>query len=191
MSVALIIIYLSVIVWLFPPFRQYKGNYFFYFLVLSLSDPTSLFLVSQFKVPNNIIHSVSGYGLILSLIVISKTFKTNVKLTVSVSIIFIFCLMYIENSLYIMLIEHVIILVIFIKRAIIPVFLDRIINLFYCALLLYEMSIVLNLALLVGGGSILYLIHYVTLFFQILIAIFFTIYTEKSQSLIIHFRFDS
>ncbi|MDH7603895.1 MAG: hypothetical protein QHH13_03260, partial [Melioribacter sp.] len=39
-----ILFYTSIIVWLFPPIRNYKRKYFLYFVFLAISDPVSLLL---------------------------------------------------------------------------------------------------------------------------------------------------
>lgn len=186
MSIARIIIYISAFIWLLPPIRQYKRMYFLYFLILGLSDPINILLVTQFSIPTNYVHSISSFCIILTVI----TFPDKLKyiLIIITSFVYVLCLVYIENLLYLMLILHFSILIIFIKRTLIPVFQKNLLSIFNLALLFYELSIVVNFAMVLGGGSIQYLIYYVSLFFQLSMAIFFTIFTEKSPLLLIYVR---
>ena len=95
-------------------------------------------------------------------------------------------MIYFENHLYFLLTIHSIIFLILLKIAILPIYQENTINIFYFALLFYELSIVLNLSLIMGGSNIKMLLFYMTLSIQVLMAIFFTIFTEKSEILLFH-----
>ena len=44
------LIFASIVVWLFPPIRQYKTRYFWFFLTLGLADPVCTVLSNSFQI---------------------------------------------------------------------------------------------------------------------------------------------
>ncbi|MFA7227566.1 MAG: hypothetical protein WC061_00910, partial [Melioribacteraceae bacterium] len=48
-DIAKFLFFTSVIVWLLPPFKQFKGKYFLFFLILACFDPISLLFMYIFK----------------------------------------------------------------------------------------------------------------------------------------------
>lgn len=180
------IAYISVVFWLLPPFRQFKGRFFYYFLIMALSDPINIFCVEEFRAPLYTIHSIAGLFLIFSLTFNQNGFKKKLFLALSLFFVFIWGMIYFENHLYFLLTIHSIIFLILLKIAILPIYQENTINIFYFALLFYELSIVLNLSLIMGGSNIKMLLFYMTLSIQVLMAIFFTIFTEKSEILLFH-----
>ncbi len=181
------IIDISVFFWLLPPFRQFKGRFFYYFLIMALSDPITIFCFEVLKLSVNTIHSIAGLFLILSILFIEEGIKKKFILTLLISG-FILGMFYLPNHLYLLVAIHIVIFLMLLKIAIVPIYQKNIINIFYFALLFYELSIVLNLSLIMGGSNIKMLLFYMTLSFQVLMAIFFTIFTEKSRILIRHIR---
>jgi hypothetical protein len=188
MTIVHIIIYLSIVIWILPAFRQYKSNYFFYFLILALTDPLNFTLIKIFGGSNYIVHTIGSYLSLLSIIVFSNDSHHKILMISSLILFFGLGLFAFENWLYIILYINVIISIIFIKRVLVTLFNERLLNLFICALIFYELSVVINLTLMIGGESIQYLFFYITLFFQMFLAFFFTIFTEKSPSLNIQLR---
>ena len=188
MSSVQTILDISVVFWVLPPFRQFKGRFFYYFLILALSDPITIFCVEILKVPLYSIHSLAGLFLISSLLFFTGKFENKYILSIPILVGFIFGIFYLKNLLILVIITHLIVFLMFVKVAILPIYREGIINIFHFALLFYELSIVLNLSVFIGQSDMRILIYYMTLFFQILLAIFFTIFTENSNSLIIHLK---
>lgn len=182
------IIDISVVFWLLPPFRQFKGRYFYYFLILAVSDPITIFCVEILKAPLYSIHSIAGLLLIFSILFYTGKFENKYTLSVLILAGFIVGMIYLKNLLILVLITHLINFLMFLKVAILPIYRDGNVNFFYVALLFYELSIVLNLSVFIGQSDMRILIYYMTLFFQILLAIFFTIFTEKSNILTLHLK---
>ena len=182
------IIDISLVCWLLPPFRQFKGRFFYYFLIMALSDPINIFCLEVIKTPLYSIHSAAGLLLIISLIFNSDGFRNKTLVIFPLISGFTLGLIYLTNFLYLLLILHIIIFLLLLKIAILPIYQKNIINLFYFVLLFYELSIVLNLTLITGSSNIKIILFFSTLFFQVLIALFFTIFTEKSKFLIISIK---
>src|ERR1035437_8060525 len=48
--VSKLILYFNFFIWFLPPFRQYKGGFFLYFMILALTDPLGYLLYTIFKI---------------------------------------------------------------------------------------------------------------------------------------------
>jgi hypothetical protein len=185
MLIAKIIGYISSIFWLFPPLRQHKSQYFFYFLILALSDPIALFFINILNYSSKLIHPIAGllilYSINLSYAAIKKYWAVHLLIIVG----FFISLLRIDNPLYLVLSLHLLILFKFIRIVIINTFNNNSLNAFYLALSFYELSIVINLSVFLSGNDFRVVIYYMSLSIQFLMAIFFTIFTEKSKFLIV------
>ena len=188
MFIAKIIGYISTVFWLFPPIRQFKSDYFYYFLVLGLSDPINLFCLRFFGFPPHIIHPIAALLLFFTLDIPIKNIKKKIYFNLLVLTGFFICFIYIENHLYLILIFHIMILLKLTNITLIGVHERNILNVFYLALCFYELSVVINLSEFLGSHDVRIIIYYMTLSFQLLMAIFFTIFTEKSKFLIVKLK---
>src|SRR5574338_664169 len=91
MSLISIIIYISILVWLAVPIRQYGTRYFIFFLILSLFDPIFISVYYIFK-PNISILYLLGtnlllYSALIGIRKLSKLFITMIFLTISIAVI--------------------------------------------------------------------------------------------------------
>ena len=191
MSIAKTIIYISIVFWLLPPFRQFRCKLFYYFLILAIADPTALFFLRVLDYSPHIVHPIAGILLFYSI----NPSKTTLKKYWVVNVIFIagffICFIYFENLLYLTLLMHLLILFKFVQIIIMKIYTNHYVSLFYLALVFYELSAVINLSEFLGSSDFRVVIYYMTLSFQILMAIFFTIFTEKSDFLILKLRSDN
>jgi len=188
MSIAEFIIYISALFWLFPPIRQFNGEYFYYFLILAISDPANLICIKLFGLRPNIVLPVAGILLLISITASRENLKISLYRVIVIVLAFIIFFICLENHLFLLLIIHIFILLTFISISTRSIYKRNEINLFLWALSFYELSIVINLSEFVSGSELRIIIYYMTLSFQFLIAIFFTIFTEKSNSLIIRLK---
>lgn len=188
MSTIQTILDISIFFWLLPPIRQFKGRFFYYFLVMALSDPINIFCFQVLKTPQYLIHSVAGLFLIFSLIFLSDGVRKRLFIISALVFGFFIGMILLPDFVYLLLSMHIVIFLILIKIAVMPVYQKNIVNIFYFALLFYELSLVLNISLILGSGDIRIILYFSTLSFQILMAIFFTIFTEKSEILIRHLK---
>ena len=78
---------------------------------------------------------------------------------------------------------HLLIFIKFFKIGIVNLHKYNSINIFQLALIFYELSVVVNQLVLLNNYDIKVVFFYTTLFFQILIAIFFTIFKENNPRL--------
>lgn len=188
MTIFDIIGYISIFFWLFPPVRQFGGNYFYYFFILALSDPISWFCINMLGITNSIVHPIAGMFLIYSI----NTKEMNIRKYWHFHLLFIvlfligFILLY--NRIILVLILHLIILIRFIKLTTLTLFNLNTINIFYLVLTFYELITVINLIIILSGNKMMGVFFYTSLLLQTLIAVFFTIFREESQYLKIRLK---
>lgn len=184
MNIAFIIIYISIVAWVFPIFRQYRSNLFYFFLFLGICDPLSM-LVSKF------IHmQIENIAVIISPILfytINIDRKKDFKITKTE--IFVFILAYTlfilrTNPNIILLIIHTLIAIRAIFKIIIDLHLNQKVNLFQLVLAFYMITSVASLIIFLNGDYRGIVLFYTNLAFQILIAFFFSIFREDDQRLV-------
>ena len=188
MTITQSILYASILFWLFPIFRQYRGNFFVYFLILALSDPLALLCVAVFNVQPTLIHSIAAILLYYSINTVRQKFKRLWLLNLIIVVSFVIASLLHLSHLFLVLIFHFLILLIFIKKSMIMLYQFGEFNLFYLVLIFYEITVIINVIVFISGTEIGILYHYITLAFQFLIAIFFTIFREENALLRIQLR---
>ncbi|MCH8169789.1 MAG: hypothetical protein IIB07_01485 [Bacteroidetes bacterium] len=174
---AYIIFYISLLVWLLPPLRQYKGKLFLYFLVFAIADPLTRISTISFHTNAYQIHGLISFAAILA-VSVNKISKKNIVFIFTGFILTLFVISTQDRNiifLYLILL-HLVIIWYFLKETLISFSKNNFLTLGWVVLILYEISIVLKLivALEVTQASTIY--YYLTTGFQILIAVFFTIY---------------
>jgi hypothetical protein len=189
MITAKIIIYISSGVWLLPVFRQYKGNYFYYFLILALSDPLNIFFGSVLGIlQGGHIHSVLSILIFYSIGTTGQNFLKNWIFHLIFILCFLYVLFFMETQPQLVLVIHFLVLYKFIKNAIIHLHNTNLLNFFYLILIFYEITLIVNLIVLIGRTDTGYILFYITASFQILIALFFAIFREDSSLLSVRVR---
>ena len=188
MSLQFIIVYLSILFWIFPAIRQYKTEMFWYFLVLALSDPIGLILIA-FRTNNP--HTT----LIISFILLFVVIWSLLKKSSTKAVLFVVSTLFIVSffvprifSTYLALLFHIIIIFYFIQRSLSFITRTNKVNIFHLFLLLEEISIVLKVLAVLNGAKMGITFFLVTNLFEILIAIFFTIFKENDNRLFIDLK---
>ncbi len=181
------IFFISIIVWLFPPIRQFKTKYFWFFLILALADPITHFL-RQFSIYNP---SYYFYVFISFLLIVSlqdKNFIIKAKffwLTIFILSIIGFFLDISNNSqLLLLLFTNSVILFILLRNYIVE-FVTKKNNLFLLFLVIYQLTIIskfLNLLLGFADATAFFII---TSIFQIAFGLFFSIFREDNPKLVL------
>ena len=181
--------YISSVVWLFPPVRQYKTRVFWFFLILALTDPIALTLGRQLGVFTTQFYIISFTLLPISLSPLKKVNRKNIIFVVLLFATGILTLIFPWHlsSLYYCIIS-VLLLLIFLKIIFSIIAETGKLNLFYMVLIMYQSSMLLR--------SFMFLINLttgltyggITVLFQIIIAIFFSIFKEDDPRLLINLR---
>jgi hypothetical protein len=182
MNLANFVIYISSFAWIFPIFRQYKTRFFYFFLILGLSDPINLLCVLELNVKSGLVHSIASLLLFYSINHSEK--KTRFSYTdMLVVILFLSTTVFLAELYFITIGIHILILARFIQLFTIILHQKTEINIFCAGLVFYEITVVIKLAIYLSGTYSGVLFSYITLAFQLLIAIFFTIYREDNPHL--------
>ena len=161
---------------------------FYFFLVLGLSDPLNLLSVLLLKVKPELLYSIAALLLFYSL-----NFRDHQKLKLSytdllVVVLFLFMTIFLSDLFYLTIAIHILILTRLFQIVIIPLHQKSEINIFYLVLVFYEISLLINLTILLSRTNAGILLFYITLAFQILIAVFFTIFKENNPRLLLKLK---
>jgi len=184
MHIALLIIYLSAFAWIFPIFRQYKSNLFYFFLFLGISDPLTIFLFHVFHIPPGIIFVIFAPILFYTI-----NIDRQKKISINSIEIFVFLLTLIlfftvPNNDVIMLVIYTMILIRVLYKILIELHHKQIVNIFHIVLAFYMTTSVASLLIYLNGDHQAIILFYINLAFQILIAVFFSIFSEDNPKLI-------
>lgn len=181
------ILYLSVLVWLLPPFRQKKTFFFFYFLVLGIADLIGFFLVKFFRFSSYDFYVIVSFCLFIALQEI-EYLKKKKMMFIGLGLIVI-CLSFfrIGNNPYISFIAvlHLMIILRILYLFVMVVAQKHAINFFYLVLAFYEFTILLkflNFLFELKVEAETY--FYITTFFELIVGIFFTTFREDSSKLV-------
>lgn len=183
MRLSTIILYLSMLAWIFPIFRQYRCNTFYFFLLLGISDPLAgLFMNITHLSPVIIAVIISPF------LFYSVNIDRQNKLSVTTIDIFVFTLTLIlmftiSNLDIIMLIIHTLILIRIIFKILIELYHKQIVNVFHLVLAFYMTTSVASLIIYLNGDHQAIVLFYINLAFQILLAIFFATFREDHPKL--------
>lgn len=195
MKIALIILYVSMFVFLFPPIRQYKGQYFYFFLALALEDPIARLLIGTIGIYQIKVHIIFSILLIYSVLNIKKM-RFYILFGIPILIIAIIGLLFVDlsnkenfSSLRVIIgFIHIGIFFIFVKKAIILLRDNLSINLFQLMLILYESSIILKFFIFVLSIKQGILFFFITSAFELLLGLFFAFYREENPKLTFHIK---
>ena len=171
----------SIGVWLIPPFRQFRGKYFYFFLILALMDPISIGFRLLFKQPIPLgVYSFSTYFLLLSLFSF-ETYKKHLMLLISVSLLTFLLIFFGFNhsqNLLAIVLFHFGIFFIILKKFITTYTLDGHIKVFYLFFIFYELTIIIKFFNVFFGFADATAFYYITTIAQIIFGLFFSIVRE-------------
>ena len=184
MYLAKIIAYISILVWLLPPFKQLKGGYFLYFLISGYSDPLALLLGQVFRLNPYYTHLLIAFLLSISILFYSK--KLNSKWIASLILLLLLSLwLGNKNTIFIPIIifRFLIILQLLISFSN-EFLLKQRINIYLSVLIFYEITIILKYAAVGCNYSLGIYFYYLTSVFGMLICLFFIFYNLQNSPLI-------
>jgi hypothetical protein len=184
MYLAKIIVYFSILIWLLPPFRQIKGGYFLYFLILGYSDPLSLFLGWMFKVDNGYTQLITAFLLTISILFYNNNLNLKWIAALLLLLMLSFWKVGVENRYFYFIIFHIIILIQILIPSVKEFYQGHRINIYFSVLLVYELTTILKfVAVIYNYYSGVYL-FYLSAVFGMFIALFFIFYNLQNSPLI-------
>lgn len=188
-SLQYIIIYISITFWLFPAIRQYRTELFWYFLVLAIADPITLLFSYLTIMRSYNSHIIFAYIFLLSLYGFYKK-RLSIRIILLVSFVLLITSLFSSatSQVEIITLFHIMIFLFFIMRSIYFISENNRINMFHFFLILYETSVILKLLAVLTDAKTGAAFFNATTVFQILIAIFFTIFRENDSRLFIDLK---
>jgi hypothetical protein len=176
----------SIILWLLPPIRQFRSDYFYFFIIIALTDPITHVLRWYFYSGTNIQIIILQIALVFSL------FQPEILKKYIIAVI-IFAVVILSLSvlkptemidLYLIIFINASIFIIFLKRALVNIINKKEINIFHFALLFYEMIVITKLlnVILQFANALYY--FYISTIFQYLLAVFFFMLREDNRKII-------
>ena len=184
MYLAKIIAYISILVWLLPPFKQLKGGYFLYFLISGYSDPLALLLGQVFRLDPYYTHLLIAFLLSISILFYSK--KLNSKWIASLILLLMLSLwLGDKNTIFIPIIIFRFLIILQLLNSFTNEFLlKQRINIYLSVLTFYEITIMLKYAAVGCNYSLGIYFYYLTSVFGMLICLFFIFYNLQNSPLI-------
>lgn len=184
MYLAKIIAYISILVWLLPPFKQLKGGYFLYFLISGYSDPLVILLGEVFRLNPYYTHLLIAFLLSISILFYSK--KINSKWIASLILLLMLSLwLGDKNTIFIPIIIFRFLIILQLLNSFANEFLlKQRINIYLSVLIFYEITIMLKYAAVGCNYSLGIYFYYLTSVFGMLICLFFIFYNLQNSPLI-------
>lgn len=178
------ITYLSSIVWLLIPIRQYKTRFFLFFLLLGLYDSVFISAYYLFKVDISVLYLL-GSCLLLYAVLFNINVRTKYIITIFIFIICVIVAIYFPTMIVLLqLMIHLLIFFSFLKIFTISYSDTRKLSAFFLILLSYEFSLLFKFFIYLTEFEIGMMYFHLTTVFQILIGIFFLFINEKNSPLI-------
>ncbi len=180
--------YISIIVWLIPPIRNYKGKFFYYFVFLAISDPISIIL-RELSIPSRFIsYLFVGLSFCYLLSIISKEEIAKYKYFIIASFLFIVLLNIVVNKNYMITLSYIaihwIIFMIFLKYFITS-YVERIFNFFFFMLMFYELTIISKYLAILTEKNNATAFFIIATIFQIAFGLFFSIFREDKTGIVL------
>lgn len=175
MYTAMLIYIVSLIIWMIPPIRQYKGNYFYFFITLAIMDPLSLIFLKTFKIMSYNFYAFASLIVILSLLE-KETIKRYLLLEI-IGLISIggIILTKLFDARIILIIESLIISFIVLTKMVSYFTNYQRFNPFHIVLLFYVLSLATKYLFFVIFGKGGYMYFFITNAFEFIFAIYFSI----------------
>ena len=172
------------VAWLLPPFRQFRGKYFYYFLVLGLEGLTTM-LFAYLQI--NILKLYNIVNIILLLTLVNPTSIKKYRYLFIISLAGVLLINHISDTKLLFLaniIGYMVIFYIFLKNTVIDYYKNDSLRVGFLIILLYQITIILKFYFVLRNIHIGLIFYYLTTAFENFIAIFFTIYkVEEAPSI--------
>jgi hypothetical protein len=184
-----ILIYTSIVVWLIPPFKQFRTNYFLFFLILAIIDPIS-FLYRNL-IAKNIpfeFYIFANFLLLISLLE-NDSRKKNAFLFFSFGLILLgiitFANFTINQNLIILLAFQFLMLADILKKFIVNYAFEKRISFFLLVLIFYFLTMITKFLNVLTGFADATAFFIITSIAQIIFGLFFSIVRENKPEVVL------
>lgn len=185
MKLSQIIIYISLCIWLLPPLKQFRGKFFYYFLIQAIADPIALTLI-KLHCYNLPFYVVKDILIILCLWNLKVTIR-KLYMIVPVLLLIHYLIYGIDYKITVPLISGIqmVVLYFIFKMATDDMLELKRVKMFYIVLILYELSVILKFIISITSLNLGLVYFYATTAFEILPGIFFIFVSERNEKLAI------
>ena len=180
------------LLWVFPAFRQLKGRYNIYFILLAFEGLISSF-IRVYHITNLINYLQVGTSFLLPLCLLDRNRKSAFDYLYIITAILIMALIVPEHKIAMLVITlivlHLFIFTVFLKDFVWETVTNKSFNIYIIALITYELSVLVRLFYAANGTSMGLYYYLVLTILEIFIGIFFTIFRENNPKLHIQVKF--
>jgi len=179
-----ILFFISIVLWLIPPIKQYKTDYFLFFLILAVMDPISLLYKIIFiaNIPFGF-YLFANFLLFLSLMEFNSI-KKNLFIIIASGILFLLIIIFANfttnQNLIILTAIQFLILAVVLKKFIVNFALNKYISIFQLVLIFYLLTVItkfLNLLTSFADATAFFIITSIA---QIIFGLYFSIIRENN-----------
>ena len=185
-----IILYLTIFIWLLPPFRQFKEKYFYFFLLLAISDLIVFSSNKFFYVDSSYIYiliSYFAYLSIMSKIILKKNWYLFLILFLII-ISFLFTVKIISIRYLIFIFINILIFTKILFTFITDIGLHKILKIFLIVFLLYELTVIFKFVNLIIGFTDSYSYYFITSVFEFFVGVFFSVFKEDNPRIVVKLK---
>jgi hypothetical protein len=157
LSIDYIILYCSMVIWLFPPMKNRGTEYFAYFLLLAIADPVNVLTSYLIHIQRNFLSLMFGFFFAASLVKSKKTQYAFLALSFLLPVGLYVMKMSPMVSFYISTSMQVVIVFIVAMRIVMYLKQNYSLNIFLCILMIYvSITVLMRIAVIVNlhQGSI-------------------------------------
>jgi hypothetical protein len=173
--------YIELIIWLFPPFKQYKGGLFIYFLIVALTPLFSVVCYHYFKIIPFSTYVVSSIAIIIAL----QNYKgKGIWIGLSLLIFLTTFVLYLNDykiDLLINIILRGVIIGYFYFFLLEFLYNKKAINYYFIVLVVYELSIIFKMLTILTNINMGVLFYHLTTIFEILICFYFILFNIENS----------
>lgn len=184
-DISKLLFFTSIIVWLLPPFKQFKGKYFLFFLILACIDPISLFFMYIIKspLPSQVVILVFYFSL-LSIIEKNLLKKYWIWILLIALVLFSPTIFHFNRN-------EIVLVYILLQTGITLIILKNLItnyvsfgklNLFLLVFLFYQFTSITKFSNLLFGFADATAFFILTTIVQIIFGLFFSVHTESDKT---------
>ena len=179
--------YLSTVLWLIVLIRQFRQKYFYYFLFLIAGGLLTV-IIRTYSISNT--NSIYVFAAFLRVVVIQdRNISKTTKTLLIISFLFIcyleFTGLYYKQEFLLICILHFLIFFKFIQTFILRLVKEKVISLFLLCLFFYELTLITKYFALITDLRLGQIYLNLTTSFEILFALFFCIFKQDSQKILI------
>ncbi|MDP2037099.1 MAG: hypothetical protein Q8L04_06920 [Ignavibacteria bacterium] len=180
------LIFASIVVWLFTPIRQYKTRYFWFFLVLALTDPIVTVVAKNFLIVASKLYVPFNVLFFFSLIDYKKITVYKILFYLTIIVLGYFSFIHVwEYGVFFFTAILFLVLVLIIKQSFQFVIEKGSINIFHMALIFYQaLNVFKSLSMLLNFSTGVWF-YFISNVVQIFLGIFFALYREDDPRFLV------